>query len=291
MKKINVLFLVFCFLAISAIHAAGAISENLETAILYLGQPKFAGENFFKKICGVEYIEVDLINLDEEMIYLQAEAKKFNRQDLNKFAVNPEKIVFGKTKDGRLTVNQQSGKPILLGKINFFVPETYYFRISFENFKIANKRLIYQFKNQIYYDISLEELTQFRINANAYNGRVWFAADGYRLANHGAWVVKKKPSLARLANRITIKSNNTLDKVQALLDFVNNDISYNQQENLVSYETMKNPNEVLMVGNGDCSGKATLFSSLLEQINVNYRLIYLQNHLSVAVEVSPVFQN
>ena len=47
---------------------------------------------------------------------------------------------------------------------------------------------------------------------------------------------------------------------------------------------LKKPNEVLMTRGSDCSGKVILYSSLLEQTEVDHRLIYADGHITVAVE-------
>ena len=39
-----------------------------------------------------------------------------------------------------------------------------------------------------------------------------------------------------------------------------------------------------MTKGSDCSGKIILYASLLEQTNTDYRLIYMDDHIAVAVE-------
>ena len=47
---------------------------------------------------------------------------------------------------------------------------------------------------------------------------------------------------------------------------------------------MKKPNEVLYSKKAICGGLAITLASLLEQTNVDYKLLYLDHHLTIAVE-------
>jgi len=71
---------------------------------------------------------------------------------------------------------------------------------------------------------------------------------------------------------------------QKLLDFVTKDIKYDFDAHEEGVEQLKRPDEVLMTKKSDCSGKAILYASLLEQIGVDYRLIYFKGHISLAIE-------
>jgi len=47
---------------------------------------------------------------------------------------------------------------------------------------------------------------------------------------------------------------------------------------------LKRPNEVLMSGQSDCSNKAILLGSLLEQLGEDYLFVYTPDHITVAVK-------
>ncbi len=72
-------------------------------------------------------------------------------------------------------------------------------------------------------------------------------------------------------------------RIQRLLDFVSQEIAYDQTEALASAETLKRPNETLMSHRTDCSNKAILLGSLLEQAGEDYLFLYCPKHITVAV--------
>ncbi len=51
-----------------------------------------------------------------------------------------------------------------------------------------------------------------------------------------------------------------------------------------NFELLKRPNEVLMSGESDCSNKAILLGSLLEQLGEDYLFVYTPDHITVAVK-------
>jgi len=71
---------------------------------------------------------------------------------------------------------------------------------------------------------------------------------------------------------------------QRLLDFVTEELDYDPSDAISGIEVLKRPNEVLMTKSSDCSGKVILYASLLEQTNIDYRLVYFDGHIAVAVE-------
>jgi hypothetical protein len=68
-----------------------------------------------------------------------------------------------------------------------------------------------------------------------------------------------------------------------VLDFVSREIKYDQREATYDFELLKRPNEVLMSRESDCSNKAILLGSLLEQLGEDYLFVYLPEHITVAV--------
>jgi hypothetical protein len=72
-------------------------------------------------------------------------------------------------------------------------------------------------------------------------------------------------------------------RVQRVLDFVSREITYNLREATYDFELLKRPNEVLMTGESDCSNKAILLGSLLEQLGEDYLFVYTPDHITVAV--------
>ena len=138
--------------------------------------------------------------------------------------------------------------------------------------------------------MSLEELAGFLSNESVFSGRLYAIekiierGDDLVIANHGAFVAHPdEPSLTRFVNEMTQKVVTDEKLAQDLLDFVTREIRYDGRDEIRNAEVLKRPNEVLMTRASDCSGMTVLYASLLEQTNIDYRLIYLPKHITVAV--------
>jgi hypothetical protein len=102
--------------------------------------------------------------------------------------------------------------------------------------------------------------------------------------NHGAFVSKQgEPTLDALVKQILGDKGGREHRIQALLDFVTNNIRYDEKELFSSSEFLQRANETILAEEGDCSNKAILFSSLLEQEEIEYLLVYTAGHIYVAV--------
>ncbi len=73
-------------------------------------------------------------------------------------------------------------------------------------------------------------------------------------------------------------------RVQRVLDFVSQEIKYDERATTYNFELLKRPNEVLMSGESDCSNKAILLGSLLQQLGEDYLFVYTPDHITVAVK-------
>jgi hypothetical protein len=146
------------------------------------------------------------------------------------------------------------------------------------------------------YRLSFRELADFSGNRSTYNGMLradtGLYEDGNHLVffNHGAFVAPaNEPSLKRMVAELTqdISPADPLareKRVQRLVDLVAEDIAYDFVEATLSYETLKRPNETLMTRQSDCSNKAILLASLLEQLDEDYLLLYVPEHITVGVK-------
>jgi len=269
--------------------------EDLQDSVLsYLGQPDFSGEGFWQKLSNTK-TEIEIIDIPEGNIYFSISTKDYNIRMLNLICVDSEKIKFGKAEKSKDFAFSQEGQDrIILGNYRYYGANRYLFCLPIDNLKIdLSKKIRYQF-GKIVYDISIPELHAFISNESVYGGYLT-VLEGIEnniamiFSNHGAFVAKKgEISLKKLASRITANAVSKESKTQKLLDFVTAEIEYNHAETLASAETLKRPNEILMTKKSDCSGKAILYASLLEQIGVDYRLLYIGEpsigHISVAVE-------
>ena len=90
--------------------------------------------------------------------------------------------------------------------------------------------------------------------------------------------------VGELTRNIPAEGDNARElRVQRVLDFVSREIKYNMREATYNFELLKRPNEVLMSGESDCSNKAILLGSLLEQMGEDYLFVYTPGHITVAV--------
>ena len=219
--------------------------------------------------------------MDEHQLYFSLEKKYFlGDQTLKKLCLIPDKVEFSKFKNGIQT----------LGDYRFNDTSALFFRFPDSLFNLKKKLVFSVRYGPLTYTIKDSELVNYMTTRSVYGGEMYITKNGqereliYGL-NHGAFVSdKKEPSLQRLVKKITGDCKSQEEKVQALLNFVTRSIKYSFNEAYSSHETLKRPNEVLMTGSSDCSGKTILFASFLEQIGVDYRLAYMANHIAVYVK-------
>ncbi len=281
----------FCFLVFSV--AASASADLRDTILSYLGDPDFSGDNFLQKLTGSK-AKLELISYRDNHIYFSIDRYDYVKGVTFKRLTDKVKDVeVGKTFSGSIVVSSSSNEYLSLGTKAYYGKDRFFFRMPIDNFKFdKTKKIRYQF-GRYAYDISLEELSDYIHNKVVYGGylNVLERISGnmrMTFANHGVFVAKKEPSLQRLVASITRGSCSNEEKIQRLLDFVTQEIEYNWEETYASAETLKRPNEILMTGKSDCSGKTILFASLLNQINAEYFILYSGdgdsiNHISIAV--------
>ncbi len=256
------------------------------TALSYLSQPEFSNPDFMKQITGTD-AELEKYNLDQGMLYLSMPINTYTEESLSRLSENPSAIEFGKTNSGDFVGNR-----IELDEYALTKPGHYFFRFPAKDFKVDPSDSIIIKHKTADYSVTIKELQGFLHNSSIYGGYLYAYTDvdDYgtysSIPNHGTFVSKKgEPSLERLVNSLAGKENSKERKAQKLLDFVTKEIEYNFQEAFSGVETLKKPNEVLMTENSDCSGKVILYASLLEQTDIDYRLVYTNNsHITVAVE-------
>jgi hypothetical protein len=141
-----------------------------------------------------------------------------------------------------------------------------------------------RYKNAIY-KVNLPQIIGFSYLKSTFGGgAIVITPDNHRFMNHGSVVAKNgEPSLSDFVKQLTSIQTTPELKAQRLLDFVTQEIKYNTNEATNGYETIKRPDEVLFTRNSDCSGKAILYASLLEQLNVKWCLLYFKDHVCVGV--------
>ncbi|MBS3121306.1 transglutaminase domain-containing protein [Candidatus Woesearchaeota archaeon] len=260
--------------------------DDITSIVLsYMAQPRFTSSNFTGQITGTS-AELMMYDLTEGMVYFSIPVNKYNKQDLQRLSKNPSAIRWGQTQDGKY-----DGSVLLLEKYGFRKPGHYIFRFPSVDFRVNPSAQISVPYKSATYTFSLKELEDFAENRSIHGGslRINLGKNGNGaieiVHNHGAFVAKKgEPSLERLVTSLVPSPISNEHTAQRLLDFVTREVKYDQSEVTGGTEVLKRPNEVLMSRGSDCSGKVILYASLLEQAGVDYRLVYYDHHISVAVE-------
>ena len=149
---------------------------------------------------------------------------------------------------------------------------------------------------QATYTLDMRELEDFLDNKSIFGGRMNARTEQTRagqpivFANHGALVANpQETSLRRFVDELTRDIQPDTEgareaRVQRVLDFVSREIKYDMRATTYNFELLKRPNEVLMSGESDCSNKAILLGSLLEQLGEDYLFVYTPDHITVAVK-------
>jgi hypothetical protein len=259
-----------------------------DTLLSYLAQPGYAGERLAEQVLGPARLE--LLQLSDREIYFAVPQPDQTGQTFDeiiaRFVVDPKKIVLGED-DG-------SGR-LRLGKYSLLRSENkhYFFKTAIDNVKFDPQSVLeFHFQSGIY-KLDMRELTDFVQNKSIFGGRMRARSGQMRaglpvvFANHGAFVARpEETSLRRFVDELTrdIPFEGAREaRVQRVLDFVSREIIYDLREATYNFEMLKRPNEVLMTGVSDCSNKAILLGSLLEQLGEDYLFVYTPDHITVAV--------
>jgi hypothetical protein len=171
-----------------------------------------------------------------------------------------------------------------------------FFKTPIDNIKFDSGTVLkFPFK-QATYTLDMHELEHFLDNKSIFGGRMNARMEQTRagkpviFANHGALVGKpQETSLRRFVDELTRDIPPDTEgareaRVQRVLDFVSQEIKYDLRETTYRFELLKRPNEVLMSRQSDCSNKAILLGSMLEQLGEDYLFVYTPDHITVAVK-------
>lgn len=138
------------------------------------------------------------------------------------------------------------------------------------------------------FSISSGEIKSYLTNASIRGGLLAVNTTHYAselggrrsVVNWGALVARPgEPALTRLVKDLTNGIADPDSKVQRLVDFVGGEI----ETDSVAADMAKKASEVLMTRKGTVAQKAVLLASLLEQITVDYILVYSSSEAWVAV--------
>jgi transglutaminase-like putative cysteine protease len=256
------------------------------TILAYASRPHFICDDFVKQVTGTE-AELELYAPRENLVYFSIPSDDRGGKDtLEHLTRQPEDVEFGKLVGDRLELG------------NYGLNETgvYFVRFSASDFKVNPEAKVRVAYPQGTYELTVDDLIDWICNERIYGGPLCFPtgeeSQGLPVAinNHGAFIAKKgEPTLQRLVDQLVGGLTDQEAITQRLLDFITTEISYDGKEASWEIETLKRPSEVLMSGKSDCSGKVILLASLLEQTDVEYRILYVPGIRHVAVAVAGDF--
>ena len=260
------------------------------TLLACLAQPGFVGTKVAEEVLGRVHLE--LLQVPDQEVYFSAPAPEQVGEAFEsmvaRFVSDPKQIVMAADDgSGRLRL----GKYSLLQSADKHV----FFKTAVANIKFDTGTVLkFPFKLATY-TLDMRELEDFLLNKSIFGGRMTARTEQTRggmpvlFANHGALVARpEEPSLRRFVAELTRDIPPDAEgareaRVQRVLDFVSREIKYDQREATYNFELLKRPNEVLMSGESDCSNKAILLGSLLEQLGEDYLFVYTPDHITVAV--------
>ena len=268
-----------------------SLDERTRTTLLsYLAQPGFAGARVAEQVLGP--VRLELLQLPDHEVYFSAPAPDQTGEAfeamLARFVVDQKQVVLAEDDGaGRLRLGKYS--------LRQSAEKHFFFKTPMDNVKFDPETVLKFHFGPATYTLDMGELTDFLQNKSIFGGRM-NARTGQSqgglpvvFANHGAFVARpEEPSLRRLVGEMTrdIAADGEgarEARVQRMLDFVSREIIYDLREATYNFEMLKKPNEVLMTGVSDCSNKAILLGSLLEQIGEDYLFVYTPDHITVAI--------
>lgn len=265
--------------------------ERTRDAVLScLAQPGFVGTKVSEQVLGAVHFE--LLQVSDKEVYFSLPAPEKTGQTVEslvaRFIIDPKRIVMAQDDAGRLR----------LGKYSLVRSEekNIFFKTPVDNIKFNTGTVLkFPFKEATY-TLDMHELEDFLMNKSIFGGRMNARMEQTRdgrpviFANHGAFVANpQETSLRRFVDDLTRDIQPNTEgareaRVQRVLDFVSREIKYDLRETTYNFELLKRPNEVLMSGESDCSNKAILLGSLLEQLGEDYLFVYTPDHITVAVK-------
>ena len=262
-----------------------------DTLLSCLAQPGFVGTKISGQVLGPAHLELWQVN-DKE-VYFSAPAQEKAGEPFEsivaRFIIDSKRIVMAEDDGaGRLRL----GKYSLLRSAD----KNFMFKTPVDNIKFDPATVLkFPFK-QATYTLDMRELEDFMRNKSIFGGHMNARMEQTRegrpviFANHGAFVANsQETSLRRFVDDLTRDIQPDAEgareaRVQRVLDFVSREIKYDMREATYNFELLKRPNEVLMSGESDCSNKAILLGSLLEQLGEDYLFVYTPDHITVAVK-------
>jgi hypothetical protein len=265
------------------------LDERTRNAMLaYLTQPGFAGTKVGQQVLGP--VQLEMLHVPDREVYFSAPENLSVSVEtvVARFVIDPKRIELakddgtGQLRVGKYSLRQSKDKHV-------------FFKTPVDNIKFDPATVLkFPFKLATY-TLDMHELGSFLENKTIFGGRMNARTEQIRagqpfvFANHGALVARPEETslrrfVAELTRDIATDGEGAREaRVQRMLDFVSREIVYDMRATTYNFELLKRPNEVLMSGESDCSNKAILLGSLLEQLGEDYLFIYTPDHITVAV--------
>lgn len=261
------------------------VSDLQRTALSYAAQPRFAGNGIFQGITDTD-AQLEKYDLEGQQVYVSFPGDSTQLAEaLPKITTAPGSVDYADWENGRWE----------LGNYLYRDRGRYFFRFSASELNVsADTEITQWFTEEVRYSIRVSQLSNYISNKPIYGGPTSLESDavGRPIPNHGALITRGQlRSLQQLAGKIVSADIPDERAAQKLLNFVTRQIEYDHAEAGYSVETLKRAPEVLLSGSSDCSGTVILYASLLEQIGIDYVLVYMPTHIAVAVEGDFTNQN
>jgi len=256
-----------------------------ESVMTLLAYPRQSGTYFEPQVLGKARLEVFKVEGDDKQVFLSLPPSDSSgealAQAICRVAVNKSQVEVSKdVEDGKAFFRDYSFK---------ITPEkAVFFRVPLSNLRLdSDLPLKFPFSRATYAP-TVEELHYLTRNEGIYGGKLEAQADAQNygqetLYNYGTFVVKQgETSFQRFAGELTKGLAAREQKIQQVADLVSREIAPDPNE--VAQKVFKRANEVLMTGQGAYPSQAVLLSSLLEQLQEDYLLVYSKDFLAVAVK-------
>ncbi|MFN8260629.1 MAG: transglutaminase-like domain-containing protein [Chitinophagales bacterium] len=238
-----------------------------------VAQPKYSGDSMLYRLTGAD-ARLEMFYTDTRTLYFTCEKDKVN-EVLSKLVIHKDSIEMAR----------QNGDKLELDNKVYHDLTKAFFKCAAANLRVDTARFIQIPYGNAVYRITLPQIVDFiTMKSNLRGGAFAITPNKEMMVSHGVAVSKKgEPSLTDLVRQLTSMNQTTEVKAQKLLDFVANQIEYNEREAFSGTETIKRPDEILFTRNSDCSGKTILYASLLQQINCKWCILYYDRHVCVGV--------
>ena len=261
---------------------SGSSFDNSDSkAILgYMAKKNFINDDFTRQVTGTQ-VKLEGYDLDEDVLYFSIASNGYDNSILSRITRYPGKVEFAKL--------DKDKNVLVLGTKIYTAHNRYLFRFPAVDFTVRKDATVEVDLDGISYTISVSELVKYIENTSIYGGMEGIELGGnLEMVNCAAYVSKPgEASLKRLISQIMVDADSKIsneDKAQLMLDFVTSRIKNDFDAHSTHRERSKRASEVLLTKKGDCNEKTVLYASLLEQLGINYILVYFGNHVAVAVE-------